>query len=106
MATTKKHRLVARATETRRAPQPGRLRETAAQKKGYKIVAVSLYTPESEWVDSVTQTLRRAGISKANRSFVIQEAIWELSEELREKEPREIASHFIERQARRGSASV
>jgi hypothetical protein len=106
MATTKKHRLVARATETRRTPQPGRLKEAASQKRGYKIVAVSLYTPESEWVDSVTQTLRRAGVSKANRSFVIQEAIRELEEELREKEPREIAHHFLDRQARRGGASV
>jgi hypothetical protein len=97
----KKHRLVAAATQTRRVPEPKRLKDDRAQKKGYRVVAVSLYTPESDWVDHITQTLQRSGNPKASRSLVIREAILELQEELGEKDPRAISQHFLERQAKR-----
>ena len=42
----KKRRLAERATATVRVPQPNRLRETDTTKTGYRVVAVSLYTPE------------------------------------------------------------
>ena len=103
MATSKKNRLVARATETLRTPQPARLEEAARKKRGYRVVAVSLYTPESEWIDYLTQILQRAGNPKANRSLVVREAILELQEELKEKDPQEISRHFLERHARRAA---
>jgi hypothetical protein len=101
MPTRKTQRLIARAQETRRAPQPKRLTEDKPQKKGYRVVAVSLYTPESDWIDQVTQLLQRAGLAKANRSLVVREAILELQEELKQKDPKAISRHFVERHARR-----
>jgi hypothetical protein len=68
----KKSRLLERATATVRQPRPDRLLETSDKKKGYRVVAVSLYTPEAEWIDYITQVLQRAGNPKANRSLVIR----------------------------------
>ena len=56
-------------------PPPACLREAERRKPGYRVVTVSLYTPEAEWVDHMTQMLQRAGNPKANRSLVIREAI-------------------------------
>src|SRR5215471_8394248 len=98
---TKKDRLIERAEATRRLPNPERLAGTAAAKKGYRVVAVSLYTPESEWIDHITQVLQRAGVPKANRSLVVREAILELQEQLKEKDPQEVSRHFMERHAKR-----
>src|SRR3954454_9506993 len=98
---TKKDRLIERAEATRRLPKPERLTDPAISKKGYRIVAVSLYTPESEWIDHITRVLQRAGITKANRSLVVREAILELQEELKEKDPQEASRHFMERHVKR-----
>jgi hypothetical protein len=98
---TKKDRLIQRAEATRRLPKPERLANSTPTKKGYRVVAVSLYTPESEFIDHITRVLQRAGIPKANRSLVVREAILELQEELREKDPQEVSRHFIERHVKR-----
>jgi hypothetical protein len=98
---TKKDRLIERAEATRRLPKPERLTDATSSKKGYRVVAVSLYTPESEWIDHITQVLQRAGVPKANRSLVVREAILELQEALKEKDPQEVSRHFMERYARR-----
>jgi hypothetical protein len=103
--TDKKSRLVARATATVRTPRPDRLLEAREKKKGYRVVAVSLYTPEAEWVDHLTQVLQRAGNPKANRSLVIREAIAQLQETVQGKNPEEILHCFIERQAKRAHSS-
>lgn len=102
---TKKTRLIARAAATARTPRPARLLEPDYRKKGYRVVAVSLYTPEAEWVDHTTQVLRRAGNPKANRSLVIREGILRLQEELADKSPDEILRDFTEREAKRARAS-
>ena len=57
----KKKRLIERATATARKPEPTRHLEPESQKKGYRVVAVSLYTPEAEWVDHTFKVLQRAG---------------------------------------------
>jgi hypothetical protein len=98
---TKKDRLIERAEATRRFPEPKRLADSTSRKRGYRIVAVSLYTPESEWIDHITRVLQNAGIAKANRSLVVREAILELQEELKEKDPQEVSRHFMERHVRR-----
>lgn len=97
----KKSRLMERAAATVRQPRPDRLLETGAQKKGYRVVAVSLYTPEAEWVDHLTRVLQNAGNPKANRSLVIREAISRLQEDLQEKSLQETLQYFIEHQAKR-----
>jgi hypothetical protein len=105
MATKKAARLVARAEATTRQPKPTRLLDTESQKKGYRIVAVSLYTPEADWVDYVCKALQRAGSPKANRSLVIREAILRLQEDLKDKTPAEMLQDFTEHQAKRTGES-
>lgn len=100
----KKHRLVERAAATTRQPRPTRLLEEGPQKKGYRVVAISLYTPEAEWVDHTCKALQRAGSPKANRSLVIREAILRLQEALKDKSPAEVLRSFTEHQARRVAA--
>jgi hypothetical protein len=99
----KSKRLVAAARSTARKPEPERLTE-GEQKKGYRVVPVSLYTPEAEWLDQTSQVLKRAGNPKANRSQVVREAIHRLQEELREKSPDEILRYFVEQHAKRSRA--
>jgi hypothetical protein len=95
----KAKRLIAKAVASARKPKPAP--ERPIEKPGYRVVAVSLYSPEAEWIDRATQLLRSAGNPKANRSLVVREAILRLQEELAEKNPQEILRDFTERQAKR-----
>jgi len=88
-----------------RQPNPDRLREAARHKPGYRVIAVSLYTPEAEWIDAMTRVLQRAGNPKANRSLVIREAIARLQEDLHDKSPQEAMQYFIARHAARAALS-
>jgi hypothetical protein len=94
---SKKDRLIARARATAPRPNPQRLSEDKNQKKGYRVVPASLYTPEANWLDQIAEVLKRAGNPKANRSMVIREAIYRLQEELSDKSPEEVLQYFIDR---------
>ncbi len=96
----KKSRLIERARETVRSPKPPRLIE-ADRKKGYRIVAVSLYLPEVEWIDYATRALQQAGNAKANRSMVVREAILRLQAEIGALSADEMLANFTEHQAKR-----
>ena len=101
---TKKNRLIERARQSVRKPKPPRLVEPNTQRKGYRVVAVSLYTPEAEWVDKTWRELDRVGRSKmikVNRSLVVREAILRLQEDLGDKTPEEVLRDFTEHQAQR-----
>ena len=67
----------------------------------YRVIAVSLYDEEATAADRITETLRRGGWPKANRSLVIREAVLRLEEELSDKSPEDIFRYFIDRYARR-----
>lgn len=69
--------------------------------KGYRIITVSLYTPEVVWLDRTTAALQRAGNPKANRSLVVREAVLRLQEVLCHKAPEEILWDFVTSHARR-----
>ncbi len=97
MAQSKKNRLLEKAQQTAPRPNPKRLTSDEHEKKGYRIVPASLYTPEANWIDEITDALKRAGNPKANRSMVIREAIYTLQEELSEKSPDEMLLYFITR---------
>lgn len=97
MSQSKKSRLIARARETAPSPNPKRLLDTETQKKGYRVVPASLYTPEANWLDEIAEALKRAGSPKANRSLVIREAIYSLQNELAGKSPDEVLQFFTER---------
>jgi Arc/MetJ-type ribon-helix-helix transcriptional regulator len=92
---------MARAAATVRQPHPNRLREAERRKPGYRVITVSLYTPEAEWIDHMTQMLQQAGNPKANRSLVIREAIARLQEDLQDKSPHEALQDFIARHVAR-----
>jgi hypothetical protein len=102
----KRSKLIARSKETIRVPLPSRLEADRARKKGYRVVAVSLYTPEADWIDRTTTDLRKAGNSKANRSLVVREAILRLQEEVSAKDPGDILKDFSNRQAKRARNST
>jgi hypothetical protein len=97
MTSSKKDRLIARARATTPRPNPSRLSEDKNQKRGYRVVPASLYTPEANWIDQIADVLKSAGNPKANRSMVIREAIYRLQEELNDKSPDEVLQYFIER---------
>jgi hypothetical protein len=99
---SKKDRLLERAHATAPRPNPERLKDKETDKRGYRVVPASLYTPEADWVDETTEVLRSAGNPKANRSMVIREAIYSLQERLKEKTPDEVLQYFIERHRKAG----
>lgn len=101
MATSNKELLKRRVAETRREPRPSRLAADRPRKPGYRVVAVSLYTPEADWIDQTTKALQAAGNAKANRSLVVREAILRIQESLADKRPEEILQDFTEHQAKR-----
>ena len=76
------------------------------RKRGYRVVSVSLYTDQANWLDIIAERLATAGYSKANRSLVVQEAILCLQEQLQEiVDPRHLGGFFRGNAARRRSTS-
>lgn len=102
----KKQDLIAKAQATVRSPKPERLRDSGRTRPGYRVVAVSLYSPEADWIDQVTRALQLAGNAKANRSLVVREAILRLRDALKEKTPAEILMDFTTHQAKRAQGSL
>ena len=104
---SKRSKLLDRVEETRRLPQPKRILEddgsVRPRKKGYAVVAVSLYNPEVGWLDEISKQLQRSGIVKANRSLVVREAIAALQHQLAGKGAEEVLRFFIDRQATRAA---
>ena len=98
----KKNELINPSTDAILAAIPSARERNQPRPKGYRIVAVSLYTPEADWIDEIALILQRSGNPKANRSLVVREAILRLREDLREKDPNEVLRDFIDRQAKRG----
>jgi hypothetical protein len=98
---SKKDKLIARSRETVRVPTASRLESDRVKPKGYRVVAVSLYTPEAEWIDRMAFNLQKAGNPKANRSLVVREAILRLQEQVELKDPSQTLKDFTERQAKR-----
>jgi hypothetical protein len=100
---SKRDQLIRQAKETGRRPEaPSALERGGESKKlGYKVISVSFYTPEFEWIDRMTRALQRAGNPKANRSFVIREGVQRLMESMSNKSEGEMLQDFIEQQAKR-----
>jgi hypothetical protein len=103
MASKKGRQLAERAAATTRQPKPARLVAEQARTPGYRVVPVSLYVPEAEWLDTLSQALKGAGNPKANRSLLVREAIHRLQEELAGKTPDAVLRYFIEQHTRRAA---
>lgn len=102
----KKQKLIAKAQASVRSPKPARLQDGRRGKPGYRVVSVSLYQPEADWIDHVTRQLQLAGLAKANRSQVVREAILRLQEELGGESPAGILANFTSRQAKRAQENL
>jgi hypothetical protein len=101
MPKPKKHEMLGRMKE-RTANRPSLLADdVASTKKGYRMMGVSLYTPEAEWVDHLVRVLKHAGIRRANRSLVIQQLLLLGQEHLNGKDEAEVTRFFRERIAKR-----
>jgi hypothetical protein len=94
-------RLAQKAAAGVRSPRPPSQLTEESPKRGYRVVAVSLYTPEADWLDHITRALQQAGNPKANRSLVVREAILRLRSTLEGMEPAEILLDFVRHQAHR-----
>lgn len=90
-----KNRMKERATN-----RASLLADEAVAPKGYRMMGVSLYTPEAEWIDHLVTVLKRAGIRRANRSLVIQQFLRYGKEQLDGKDEADLARFFRERLAR------
>lgn len=97
MAASKKLKLLEKAKQTAPRPNPLRLSGNGREKIGYRIVPVSLYTPEANWIDEVTDRLKQSGNPKANRSMVVREAIRLLQESLGDRDSDEVLQFFVNR---------
>lgn len=100
---TKKQKLLKRAKETVRQPKPSRAAQPGREKKGYRVVAVSLYTNQASWIDFIASEIRKGGNSKANRSFVVQEAIMRLQEALDGKSAEQVTADINDSHRRRSA---
>ena len=69
-----------------------------------RVITVSLYQTDMQWLDLVTRLLQRGGNSKANRSFVVREALLRLEEALRGMGPEDLVRDFAERHVQRLAA--
>ena len=78
-------------------PNLNRFEVSETEKKGYRVVPVSLYSNEANWVDEITEKLKKAGYPKANRSMVVREAISALQNQISGKEKDELFDYFLEK---------
>jgi hypothetical protein len=74
---------------------------TKGKRGASRVVGVSLYEHEAEEADRVADVLQRAGWPKANRSWIVREALLLLEQELAGKDDEAVFRYFIERYARR-----
>jgi hypothetical protein len=68
---------------------------------GYRVVAVSLFDLEVEIAERLSNMLKAAGWPRANRSFIVREALLRLYEDVAGLPAAEVPKYFVERQARR-----
>lgn len=105
MAISKKTRLLERATARAPKPAPERLTEHKSQKQGYRVVPLSFYTDEADFLEETTKALKDSGFPKANRSMIAQVAVNLLMKEIRGKSTEEILLYFI-RQNKKASQDL
>jgi len=67
------------------------------KKKRYRIVAISLFDNEAAETDRIADILRAGGWKKANRSFVVRQALSCLLDDLANKNPEQVFQYFLGR---------
>jgi hypothetical protein len=84
-----------------RSPSP-----FASPRKAYRVRAVSLFQEELDIADRLTRILQIAGWPRANRSFIVREALRRLDEDLAGMTSDEIFRYFVERHASRAKGDA
>ncbi len=101
---TKAQKLIQQAQA--KAPTPktekeaGELRTKKIAYKTYEVVAISLYTSQSEWLNRTAEGLQKVS-RKYNRSSLVQEALDRLQEDLRGMKPEKMDEDIHDRQRKR-----
>lgn len=104
MATKAADKLIQQAMA--KAPQPKPVREAEELRtkkiayKTYEVVAVSLYAPQSEWLNQASEALQKVS-RKYNRSSLVQEALERLQEDFRGMKPEKMDEDIHDRQRKR-----
>jgi ubiquinone biosynthesis protein COQ9 len=80
---------------------PHKKTQSVEENNGYRTMTISTYTPEADWVEHITKSLKEAGYQKSNRSMVIREAIMCLMDELDGKQPRQVLEYFVDHISKR-----
>lgn len=96
MATNKKARLLESAIKKAPKQTPERLTEAKNDKQGYRVVPLSFYTDEADFLEETSRKLKDAGFLKANRSMVAQVAVNRLMKELEGKSAEEILLYVVQ----------
>lgn len=94
---SKKQELLDSAKKRTRKPNINRFEVSKTEKKGYRVVPISLYSNEANWVDEITENLKQSGYPKANRSMVIREAISALQSQIQGKDEEELFDYFLKK---------
>lgn len=92
MAQSNREKLIASAQAHTRAPRPERLLQE--RRPSYRTMGLSLYTQDADWVDGLVRTLKSHGLTKANRSFVLQQLLRDNQTVLEGKSAEEILEFF------------
>ena len=101
---TKAQKLIQQAQA--KAPQPKsekeaeQLRTKKIAYKTYEVVAVSLYTSQSEWLNQASEALQKVN-RRYNRSSLVQEALERLQEDFKGMKPEKMDEDVHNRQRKR-----
>ncbi len=104
---TKAQKLIQQAQA--RAPQPKTEKEATDLRtkkiayKTYEVVAVSLYTPQAQWLNQTAEALQKVS-RKYNRSSLVQEALERLQDDFRGLKPEKMDEDIHDRQRKRSRA--
>ena len=75
---SKKAQMREKASTTERRADGSRLRELESPYTGYRVIGVSVYPSQANWIEQITTSLKQAGDTDANKSLIVREAIFSL----------------------------
>jgi len=94
-----KRDLKASAKRGVRKPRAERQKSVSQKKRGYRVVGVSYYTDEADFLERIVTILREAGVPRATRSYVSQRMLHFFAAELADKTPDQVVGWFAENEA-------
>jgi arabinogalactan endo-1,4-beta-galactosidase len=93
----------AKAPQRKSEKEAEGLRTKKIAYKTYEVVAVSLYSNQSEWLNQTADALQKVN-RRYNRSSIVQEALERLQEDFRGLKPEKMDEDIHDRQRKRSRA--